>query len=473
MSTNPNSKSIELVKATLSDVNGKEYDITKICIAFFYYEDIFSPFVTAVINVMDSGMNLIGTLPIQGGEKVTVKIKDVRNETYDYELYVFKIYNRQFTKNTQKYNLALISKEGLYNEGVRITEKLSGLPDQVVKDIMTKYLATKKKVETETSKYKINFYPNNKKAHAIIQSIQHKAVPKKSTPSKTKAKESKRESAKSSLPTDTQTASGTAGYLFFENKDGFVFKSMDMLCSDGTDGFGGSAPVETYEYKPIIKEVNKSNLNVISEYHFTDELDMIDQMRNGIYSTYMVFYNNATGAYEEYTYKLSDTFKAMSHLGSQTKLPQFQEGLGQYPTRVMSMILDHETWFDKPDEPGSPEQRDRETSSTTGGSSFPDHQKYFVAQGIARRYLMENQKMEIIIPGNCKLKVGDKIKVLIPNVSAETLRKNQKYDEENSGTYLISQLSHNNMFLNTFECTTKLVLIRDSYGIKEYSSNVK
>lgn len=472
MATNPSSKSIELVKATLADVNGKEYDITKVCVGFFYYEDIFSPFITGVLNIIDSGMNLIGTLPIQGGEKVTVKIKDVKGKDQTYELHVFKIYNRQFTKNTQTYNLALISKEGLYNEGVRITEKLSGLPNKIVEDIVKKYLGSNKKVDAEIAKYNINFYPNNKKAHAIIQTIQYKAVPKTSVPAKTKKKDSKRSGAKSSIPASTEVASGTAGYLFFETKDGFVFKSMDLLCSDGTDTFKGKPPVEVYEYKPVFNEVNKENVNIISEYHFTDELDMIEQMRNGIYSTYMVFYNYSTGAYEEYTYSLADTFNSMSHLGSQTKLPQFQNTLSQYPTRVMSMILDHETWFDG-DEPGSPEEKDRGKNNTKGGSNFPDYQKYYISQGIARRYLMENQKMEIIIPGNMNLRVGDKIKVLIPNVAAEETRKKQKYDEENSGTYLIAQLSHNNMFLNTFECTTKLVLIRDTYGIKEYSSKVK
>jgi len=468
---NPNSSSIELVKATLYDVKGKQFDITKICVAFAYYEDIYSPFITAVLNVVDSGMNLIGTLPIQGGERVVIKLKDVQDKTYEYDLHVWKIYDRSFTKKIQTYNLSLISKEALYNEGVRITEKLSGLPNEVVKSILTKYLATKKKVDVEIAKYNVNFYPNGKKAHAIIQTLQFKSVPKRSTISKGE-QTSSRSGSKSSIPTNTQKASGTAGYLFFETKDGFVFKSMDLLCSDGSDGFGGKPPVATYTYKPSMDAGNPNNVYTIEEYQFTDELDMIDQMRNGIFSTYMVFYNFSTGAYEEYTYNLADTFNAMSHLGSQAKLPEFQKNLGQYPTRIMSMVLDHETWFDG-DGPGSPEEKDRGKTSTSGGSSFPDYQKFYVSQGIARRYLMETHKLEILIPGNMALKVGDKIKVMLPNVSSQEKRDVQQYDEENSGTYLISKLSHNNMLLNTSTCATKLELIRDTNGIKNYSSNVK
>ena len=86
---------------------------------------------------------------------------------------------------------------------------------------------------------------------------------------------------------------------------------------------------------------------------------------------------------------------------------------------------------------------------------------------------MENQKLEVTIPGNMDLKVGDKIKILLPNMSSETVREKEKLDRENSGTYLISALSHNNVFLNSSTCTTQLELIRDIYGMKDYSSNVK
>ena len=86
---------------------------------------------------------------------------------------------------------------------------------------------------------------------------------------------------------------------------------------------------------------------------------------------------------------------------------------------------------------------------------------------------MENQKLEVTVPGNMELRVGDKIKVLLPSMMAETERQTDQLDRENSGTYLISALSHNNVFLNSSTCTTKLELIRDIYGMKDYSSNVK
>ena len=158
----------------------------------------------------------------------------------------------------------------------------------------------------------------------------------------------------------------------------------------------------------------------------------------------------------------------MSHLGSQAQLGKTQQELAINPSRVMTVLVDHETWMNE-EGPGSPEERDGGDT----GSPFPDYQKHWLAQSIARRYFMQNQKLEIEVPGNMELSVGDKIKVLLPNMAAEAERQNEKYDTENSGTYLIAALSHNNVFLNNSTCTTKLELIRDIYGMKDYASNVK
>ena len=462
---NPSIKHFELLKASIFDVDGSEYVLSDAITVFSYYENIYSPFLTASLNVLDSGTNLIAEMPIQGGERVLLKFKNVQGEVVEYDMNVFKVYNRIFTKSIQMYNLALISKEALYNEGVRIFDNLNGLPNDIVSKILTKYLKTEKPIDVEKAKFKINFYPNGKKAHSIIQNIMIKSVPENSKFES--SKNSRDNNTNSSISYDAKKASGTAGYLFFENKKGFIFQSIDKLCSDGSDNFGGTEPVEKYYAKPASDPGSDDNLYVIEDYKFENEIDMVDHMRNGIYSTYMVMYNYSTGQYDEYVYNMADTFKNMSHLGSQASLPKFQKQLGENPTRVMSLVVDHETWFDGGDI-ANPEEK--------GKGSFPDYQKYYISQGIARRYVMENQKMEITIPGNSNLAAGDKIEVFIPNMTAEAERETKKYDEESSGTYLISKLSHNYQVItdgSTPEFVTKLELIRDSYGIKTYKSSVK
>lgn len=463
--SNKNAKSIEIKEVKMFDVEGGEHDLTAAAGGFSYYESIFEPFVSGIMPVVDSGSNFISTLPIQGGERVTIRVADVEDNEYNFDMYVWKVYNRVFTAKLQTYNLALISKEALYNEGVRLTQKLEGYPNEIVQKILKDHLLTEKDINVEPSKYKVTFFPNGKKAHAIIQSISQKSLPNTATSLKTTVDKTS-PSGLSGLSKDTKQASGTAGYLFFENRDGFNFKSIDYYYSTGDDNFKGKEEVATYTVKP---NNDTPSRYAIEEYAFTNEIDLINQMRSGTYASHVVAYNYSTGYYEEFRYNLQENYKSMAHLGSQSKLGKIQEGLSVNPSRVMTVLVDHET-FHNEETPGSNEERDNPEGN---GSQYPDYQKHWLAQSISRRYFMENQQLEIEIPGNMELSVGDKIKVMLPNMAAESNRDTEKYDRENSGTYLISALSHNNVFLNTNTCTTRLKLIRDIYGMKDYTSNVK
>ena len=461
-------KFCEIKEAYIYSVDGEKTTVTNSIAGFAYFEDINKPFVSAVAIIADSGQNFIGTLPIQGGEKFEIKFEDVLQEQYTYEFVIHKVTGRKFTDKQQQYILGLISPEAVINEGVRISEVLEGSPDQIVKKILEEYLETDKAVFTETCKYKIKFFPDGKKAHVVIEQIAPKAVPQSSEVNGSEANKGESStSGKSSLPKNTKKASGSAGYLFFENRDGFHFKSVDYYYSDGSDSFGGEGPVETYEVRITSEPNSDENRTSISSYNFTGEIDLFDQMRRGVYSTYMVYYNFSTGSYEEYTYNYADSFSNQAHLGSQEKLGKIQKQLSENPTRIVSAILDHETWFSG-EGSGSNEEKD----GGDGSNPFPDYQKQYMAQAFARYYMMDNQKLEITIPGNLELKVGDKIKVMLPNMVTGEERKNQKYDEENSGTYLISKIGHNIDIINS-SAESQIELIRDTYGMKEYTSNVK
>lgn len=461
-----NAKFFNPRKVTLTSVDGNQYDITKLVGALSYFEDIYTPFVSANMFIIDSGQNLIGTLPIQGGEKVTIRLENVKKEMVEYELSVWKIFNRKIEKNMQYYNLALLSEEAMNNESARIVEKYKAHPEAIVQDILKNVLKTRKDIQTETSQFKMCMFPNGRKAHAVIQSLMSRTVPKSARFKKGGGGASNKKSNKD-LGGNSKDASGTAGYLFFENKDGFVFKSMDLLCSDGTDSFGGTPPVAVYYSRPAVGMTADKNFYTIEEYKFTDEIDIVEKLNNGIFSTHMCYFDISAQKYEEYTYDMSKTFDNMSHLGSQDDLAKYQRELGEKPSRIMTILLDHEAWYSD-ENIANPDEN--------GDAEFPDYAKYYTAQAIGRRYLMENQRVEITIPGNSDLKVGDKLKIMIPNMAAESLRERQAFDEENSGTYLIAQLSHNYQFIKESgepEFTTKAALIRDTYGIKEYDSKVQ
>ena len=53
---------------------------------------------------------------------------------------------------------------------------------------------------------------------------------------------------------------------------------------------------------------------------FESEVDMLASLRMGKYSSLITFFNHSTGQYEEYVYKVKESYDNMAHLGGQDSL---------------------------------------------------------------------------------------------------------------------------------------------------------
>lgn len=451
----------------------KAVDITNMVIRFDYFENINYPTVSGTLGLVDNGANLIASLPIQGFEKIKIEIRTSNDEDYTYEFRVYKVQNRFAGDRFQTYTLGLISLEAMLNEGVRVAKTLKGKPNDIVKSLLKDNLKTEKNIIVDPCVYNIKFNPGKKSPFSIIETMKMKSVPegagvnakgKSSTPSVNNTGTNVVSSTSSTNKGDYSKVSGTAGYFFYENKDGFNYRSIDSLCS--VDKFNGSPPVAKY----VQENNNVGGIpgRKIIDIDFVEEIDMMSKLRMGAFSSLICYYNYSTGLYEEYTYSLADSYENMAHMGSQKGLPYGQKELSKYPTRIMSVLLDDETWFNEEGIASIEPQHNKKG----GGTSFPDFQKYYISQSISRLNSLMNQKVKITVTGNPDLKIGDKIEIEIPNQIPTASRKEQPYDEEHSGVYLISELNHafdpKKRQMNTY-----LTLIRDSYGKKDTASKVK
>ena len=87
-------------------------------------------------------------------------------------------------------------------------------------------------------------------------------------------------------------------------------------------------------------------------------------------------------------------------------------------------------------------------------------------RAISRNYLLNNQGLRVVVPGNLQLVVGDVVKVLLQNMSTEKDREIESVDQEHSGFYLVTALSRSFSTIDK-RVTTMLSRKRDSYGILE------
>ena len=316
---------------------------------------------------------------------------------------------------------------------------------------MTDNLQTSKEIFTDPSLFKIRFLPGKKTPFSIIESMRKKSV----------ADESGKKSGASTSTGEFQKASGSAGYYFYENKDGYHFNSIDRLNS-----LEKNPPRELFTQEPNHLE-SASPQQKILDIDFQKEIDILAKLRMGTFSNVICYYNFSTGAYEEYNYKLQDSFDEMEHLGSQSGLAKGQAELAAEPSRIMSVLVDHETWFDGV-EVASPEKPDGGGQNT---AEFPDWQKNYIAQNISRLESQNNQQVLIKIPVRLDLRVGQTVEIQIPNNIPTEERQPDVYDPEHSGVYLIAKLNHA-MSPKEAKGNTHLTLVRDSYGRPDDTSNV-
>jgi hypothetical protein len=425
------------------------YEIKQMVNTFSYVESLNSPFVAATLTIADSA-GLLNDLPIQGGETVRVIVEtSSSDDPVVYDLIVWKIGNRYAKNQTQAYTLGLISEEALNNEYTRLIKPLNGTGDSIIIEMLNE-LGTKKEIFSEPTEFKFKFLPNNRRPFDIASTIAVKSIARGGKiSSKTKSKN------------ERQKVTGSAGFFFYETKRGYNFFSVDKLLSKNDKETWGE-----YIEKPANQSDGADDRFTISQAVFKSEVDVMKSLRKGKYSSLMVFFNHSTGQYHEFMYSLEDAYKTMPHLGSQNtpsviKTADADRTVSDYPTRIISSILDHESWYNDPDIASYDEEDGAENPS-----EFCDFHKHYAAQSLMRYELLRNQLAEIVIPGNSGICAGDKIDIKLVNKVPTVQASGEPYDQESSGVYLIEEVTHT---YNSTESTngrfvTTLRLARDSHG---------
>ena len=492
-----NSSEFKLKKCTISYGDGSNTTSLlsgDMIAAFSFHESIVKPFVAGSLMLSDS-TGFLTNFPIQGGEIVEIEVSTSFDEQTNkgqatkYKLKVMRVASRTIKEKMQIYTLVMVSEEAFVNEIVRLEDPLSGKPDEMVTKLVREKLKSSKEIFVEPCKFSVKMLPAKRRPFDIIGDLTKRSISGNATYTNKKTKTGKISNKRGREVGSTygleKEIKGTAGYFFWESLRGFNFYSVDALCSlpkldkegnykEGTEEFPAkdlrSKPWGPYEEVIANLDNGKDQRGIVSNFKFKTEVDVIASLRKGKYASVMVFFNMSTGQYEEYTYKIKQSYDAMSHLGGQDSIsliPTSQEELSETPSRIMSAILDHEAWYNDPD------IADPDSAATDNPSEYADWIKYYAAQTVARYDLLANQEADLTIPGNPSISAGDKVSVLVLNKVADKLKVKKPYDEETSGVYLVKEVSHKYDRLQggNGNMTTVLKLFRDSYGMTDLKSN--
>ena len=421
----------------IQSLDGKnKVDITNSLLFFDYFEDLLSPCITAIAQITNSS-SLFNILPIRGGEKVAISVDTAFGEFLldgDNALYVTKVTGLDAQTPSETFTLHMVSLEALSNETSRCEKKYNDATIDIhVKDILKNVLNTKKfdnkNIEVTSNSY--SFISNNKKPFHILTWLGPKSVPTTSGGGGTSGEG------------EYADAKGTAGFLFYENKDGFNYRSIDSLVSN-TQIQNQSADKEkiiTYTYTQVIENNTQANEFKILNYGFEKNQDLMKALRVGMYANKSYFYDLYSNSLDIYKYVLKDEIG--NKLGNNNIA--VSDEFGDSISRIMVRVSD------------------RGALNSNGSISNKLRSGADMAKSYSRYNILFTQALNMVVPCNVSLKIGTIINVMLPRIDSTDNKEN---DDEQSGNYLIKGLRHH---FEGGQMITSLRLIRDSYGL--YGSN--
>lgn len=397
-----------------------------------YYENILSESIHVRCVIIDTGnISNNGTfaeiLKVGNGEKVYLQLEDgfstpnkLKFITEKNALYLNQ--TEKVSEHTQKsvFVLDMCSKEFLKNESAdtRVIKRYDGKISDHVKKILEENLNTQKELDIEVTENKFNFIGTTKKPFWTIYWL-----------------------AKKSVPSKNGAFGKTAGFMFFENADGYKFKSIE--------GLFDRIPIKKY----IFNNTNSRIVPVgydgkILNYESTDGGDFQSKLQMGTYHSENKGVDAFESFYDQKPINLDLQESVVITGGPEYKFvnPEFIK----FPSKF-SWSMDSTGFL--PDGTNLTEQLKK--------SKELDIDKQQIQTRASSRYnQLFSVTLKVTLAGDFSLRAGDLIHCDFPELSN---KPNPTYNPRMSGVYLISALCHT---ISANETYTNLELIRDSYGRK-------
>ena len=426
-----------------SNDGSKTVDIRGGVVTFSYFENILSPMLTAQVLVSNTGnvvpdedgeyASIYNGLPLNGGEKVNIKIPSTGlgptmefTEKLGNEFYIASITNVIVESGRETFTLNLVSREAITNETARVGKKFpsSEKISDSVKDIIKNYLKSDKQVDVDDTQNPYGFIGNLKKPFYLLTWLSTKSV-----------------------AATVGGKSATAGYFFFETKEGYHFRSVDSLIAN--------TPFEReYSYEPGIVDNNDPDKDYkILSFSTVRNQKLIENLQKGSYCTYRMYYNPVSATFtspEQGLFKTSSYSEKMENLGKDFEvfLPpvdKTNKTLADLPTRYVTGVLDFGTV-----------EKENKNSLKQNANPMEYH-----SQAMMRYNTIFTQVLEATIPMNTSLTAGSVVNLLFAKITTDDVKVK---DNEQSGLYMIKELVHYYEERGSF---TKLKLIRDTTGKKD------
>tara|TARA_B100000029_G_scaffold145514_1_gene140706 strand:- start:2011 stop:3489 length:1479 start_codon:yes stop_codon:yes gene_type:complete len=457
-------RKFELKKLEMEMVSGDKLDIGQLVVDFEYHESIESSFLRcdfSIFDAVDFNKNLLG------GEYIDVELVTaaaLKEEHLKFRMQVFKIGSIIKSERGQMYILHCVSPEMYIDEMNKVFKGFGPGDGAVDEDCIPKYICENYLKAKGGDKIKKKNFENHSKYTFLACSWKPSDAIHFLSDKVTRLNSSKGDSKQS-------------GFLFWENRNGFQFRSIDSIC----EGHAHRENVYTYNYIQKSQEgVGNLGRYSIESIKYPDKANHLSNMRMGTYKTAAIgiSFAAARNSFAPVSGKKEDTevdtvtasggsglspapggtvnearvltfgqiFNKANTLEERPpyKVPDFFDVKKTQPTRMKIRAL--------------PGLKNQTSTANPNNGTNPDIDTMAVAQYAAARYnLLKSIQLIVEVPGNSALTAGNLINIIIPASIEEG--ENLKVDQRFSGKYIIAGLTH---IYKREGLTSRLYLVRDS-----------
>ena len=405
-----------------SNTGGGSVDLSAGVVDYRYYESVLSNSVSASAMIVETGNSDVGGvldgLPVRGGERTHIKIEDNQGGTLDVPLYVNRA--RDAIPGTQQdlYVLDLASQEYFANTQTRVTKRYEGKISDHISSILGDVLPVSGEVDVDETSLEYNFIGNDRKPFYVCTWLATKAVP-------------------------GEGVGDAAGFLFFQTRDGFHFKSIDNI-------FGGD-PVKKFIFNNT-EGLPEGYDGKVLNYNIESDTELHQNLSMGTYHNKSIFFDFYNMNYKEKIYSIEEQQSGLKVAGQKgDKFNFVAKEFTRTPSRFMTHILDIGV-----DPKGTGDQQLENQKSEEGVPNFKAEET--MVQSIMRYNQLFTVKTQITIAGDFSIKAGDLVQCDFPELAGAQLSNT---NSQSGGIYMVAHVCHRN---TPDGCFSSLGLVRDSYG---------
>ena len=396
------------------EVGGEAYSFTiNQVLMLRYVEDIQSATIRMEAQITDSQNGILSK--IEGMEPVVITISDEDKNILEAQMVVYDVQDRVMTPLTSKITILLCTRDQINNTAIKVSKRFgpgegTNIGDLVEKNILQELLATEVPIDVQPTLNKYSFISPYWTPLTMIRWLATKAIAE---------------------PEQGGIPSASAGYAFFQNKDGYVFWSYDKLASQELTTSAANKFILGYlegELEDMGEKLAIDKMTVKSSN------DILQGMNYGSYVSTVMTLDLKDMKYEEHPFDVNKYYTAVPRLNQETPVPPYFDNFDEKSyTRVMSKLLD--------------------TALFTEGTLTQDTTKH-ISQSTLREKLFYNRCVEVEFVGKLDHKVGDVIEL-------STFTGPDKDVDSTSGKYIIGRIERE-FYSRNDQMTTKMLLYTDS-----------